>query len=78
MNATTSPVTAALGGDVLFSPKAVAARYGVSTQTLAGWRWEKRGPRYVKMAGRVRYRLSDLQEWESTFQRGGGSAAAAA
>ena len=32
-------------------------------QTLAKWRHEGRGPRYVKMERRVVYRGRDLNEW---------------
>ena len=43
---------------------AQAAHYlGYSKSTLEWWRGEGRGPRYYKMAGRVRYRLSDLDAW---------------
>ena len=34
-----------------------------SYSTLASWRSEGRGPRYVKIGGRVMYRGRDLNEW---------------
>lgn len=44
-----------------FLDTAQAAHYiGYSKSTLEWWRMEKRGPRFYKMAGRVRYRQSDL------------------
>lgn len=68
MNPTTDPITEAMGGDALFTAAEVAARYGIAVQTLANMRLAKTGPRYVKMpGGRVRYRLSDLADWEATF-----------
>ena len=41
-----------------------AAKFvGVSPKTLAQWRYQKKGPRSLKRAGRVFYRLADLQQW---------------
>lgn len=37
-----------------------ARRLGVKASTLANWRWRGGGPAYVKVGGRVRYRLRDL------------------
>ena len=31
--------------------------------TLAHWRSEGRGPKYIKVGGKVAYRGSDLNEW---------------
>lgn len=44
----------------LLSRKAAAAYLGVSLPTLARWAAQRRGPRYIRLAGRVRYRPSDL------------------
>ncbi|MCB1352648.1 MAG: helix-turn-helix domain-containing protein [Rhodobacteraceae bacterium] len=49
-----------------FLDTANAAHYlGYSASTLEWWRTlsPRRGPRYYKMAGRVRYRQSDLDAW---------------
>ena len=45
------------------SPEHAADRLGVQPSTLANWRWNGGGPRYLKVGGRVRYRLHDLAEW---------------
>lgn len=45
------------------SPEHAADRLGVQPSTLANWRWNGAGPRYLKVGGRVRYRLHDLAEW---------------
>ena len=45
------------------SPEDAADRLGVQPSTLANWRWTGGGPRYLKVGGRVRYRLFDLAEW---------------
>lgn len=48
----------------LLSVEQTAALLGVSKQTLAVWRCEKRYPlAYVKVGARVRYRLSDLERF---------------
>jgi predicted DNA-binding transcriptional regulator AlpA len=36
---------------------------GVAVKTLANWRSQAVGPKYVKPGGRVRYRLSDVEQW---------------
>jgi predicted DNA-binding transcriptional regulator AlpA len=41
-----------------------AADYlGVKVQTLATWRYQKRGPRYSKVGRMIRYRVSDLDAY---------------
>ena len=44
------------------SPAEAANRLGVEPSTLANWRWSGRGPRYVKIGGRVRYRLLEIAQ----------------
>lgn len=57
-------------------PEDAAERLGVQRSTLDNWRWSGAGPRYVKVGGRVRYRLADLAAWldaqtrTSTSERG--------
>jgi excisionase family DNA binding protein len=42
----------------------VAAQYlGVHPGTLMTWRSRKKGPAYIKVGARVRYRFEDLQAW---------------
>ena len=50
---------------------ALADRWRVSPRTLEDWRWRKKGPRYLKIGGRVVYRLEDIEayEAESTSER---------
>ena len=45
------------------APEEAAARLGVRKSTLANWRWSGRGPRHVKVGGRVRYRPCDIAGW---------------
>jgi hypothetical protein len=45
--------------------KHLAERWLISPRTLEQWRWQGRGPRYLKIGGRVVYRLSDIEAFES-------------
>jgi predicted DNA-binding transcriptional regulator AlpA len=48
----------------LLTPEDVAAITGLSVETLAQWRSQKRGPPYLKISRNcVRYRQSDLDGW---------------
>lgn len=40
-----------------------AERLGVTPETLANWRYRGFGPRFIRVGGRVRYRLSDIATW---------------
>jgi hypothetical protein len=51
----------------------LARRLGLSTDALERWRIEGKGPTFRKMPGRgdrtpVRYKLSDVEAWEATWQ----------
>ena len=43
----------------------LAERWNLSPRTLERWRWEKIGPRYLKLGGRVVYRLEDIEAYEA-------------
>jgi len=51
-------------GSTYFCQELVSRRWGISTRTLEGWRYRHKGPSFVRIGGRVRYRLSDLEEFE--------------
>ncbi len=38
----------------------------ITPRTLANWRCSGSGPRFVKIGGRVMYRLADVQAWENS------------
>lgn len=42
----------------------LAARWNISHRTLERWRWTGEGPRFVKLGGRVVYRLKDIEDYE--------------
>ena len=45
------------------SPEDAARRIGWKASTLANARWKGSGPPYLKIGGRVRYRLCDIAEY---------------
>jgi predicted DNA-binding transcriptional regulator AlpA len=47
------------------SRQELADHYGLPTKTLAQWASKGAGPPYARMGRHVRYRLSDLIEWET-------------
>ena len=48
----------------LLTDAQLAVRWQLSRGTLANQRSQGRGPAYLKLAGRVRYRLSDIEAYE--------------
>lgn len=49
-----------------FNQRNLAQRWNVSEAPLERWRTEGIGPKYLKLCGRVLYRLVDIEEHEST------------
>lgn len=43
----------------------LSRRWSLSPRTLERWRWLNQGPRYIKVGGRVLYRLEDIEAYES-------------
>ena len=43
----------------------VAAQYlgGLCPQTLQNWRYKGIGPKFIKVGGAIRYRLTDLEKY---------------
>jgi predicted DNA-binding transcriptional regulator AlpA len=48
------------------SRQELADRFGLPVKTLAQWASKGTGPRYARMGRHVRYRLSDVIDWETT------------
>lgn len=47
----------------------LAGRWRISHRTLERWRWTGEGPKFLKIGGRVVYRLSDIEDYERTIVR---------
>ena len=44
----------------------LSRRLGVSCRTLERWRWIGIGPKFIKIGGRVKYRLNDIEDFEQS------------
>jgi len=47
----------------------LARRWSLSPRTLERWRWRDQGPAYLKVGGRVVYRLADIEAFEHAAAR---------
>jgi len=43
----------------------LAKRWNMSPRTLERWRWLGQGPVFLKLGGRVLYRLEDIESYEA-------------
>jgi hypothetical protein len=55
----------------------LSRRWSLSPRTLERWRWLREGPVYLKIGGRVLYRLEDIEAYEAEQRRASRSAARA-
>ncbi|MGE0190130.1 MAG: helix-turn-helix transcriptional regulator [Steroidobacteraceae bacterium] len=44
----------------------LSRRLGVSCRTLERWRWTGVGPKFIKVGGRVKYRVADVEAFEQS------------
>jgi hypothetical protein len=51
------------------SEKLLARRWGLSHRTLERWRHDHHGPAYLKVGGRIIYRLADIEAYEAARRR---------
>ena len=52
---------------------ALAIRWRISPRSLERWRWLKQGPPYLKVGGKVLYRLTDVEAYEQAQLRQAGA-----
>lgn len=53
---------------IWLTPEQLSDRLQIALGTLANWRTRRIGPAYIRLAGKrgpVRYRLEDVEQWES-------------
>jgi hypothetical protein len=43
----------------------LSRRWSISPRTLERWRWLREGPHYLKIGGRILYRLDDIEAYEA-------------
>lgn len=51
--------------------KQLAKRWGISHRTLESWRYRGIGLPYLKLGGRIVYRLEEIEAYEARQTRGG-------
>ncbi|MGB6538633.1 MAG: helix-turn-helix domain-containing protein [Xanthobacteraceae bacterium] len=51
------------------SEKLLARRWGLSHRTLERWRHAARGPAFLKVGGRIVYRIEDIETYEASRRR---------
>ena len=44
----------------------LSKRLGISCRTLERWRWMGIGPKFIKIGGRVKYRMADVEGFEQS------------
>jgi hypothetical protein len=49
---------------VRYNQRDLARRWSMSERTLERWRWLGQGPQFLKLGGRVAYRLEDVEAFE--------------
>ena len=52
----------------------LSRRWSLSPRTLERWRWLGEGPQYLKVGGRVVYRMEDIEAYEAQNLRDSTSA----
>ena len=55
----------------LMTPEQVAEEWGISQQTLAQWRSQNRGPKFIRVGRSVRYHATDLADYIDRQRRQG-------
>ena len=55
--------------DAFLNQVHLARRWHISPRTLERWRWTGEGPAFIKIGGRVVYRLEDVEAYEASRQR---------
>jgi hypothetical protein len=58
-----------------FNQIELSRRWKVSPRTLERWRWLGEGPQFLKIGGRVVYRLQDIERYEAEQLRDSTTAA---
>ena len=50
--------------DVVLTPDELSTRWRIAVSTLKNWRVQGRGPTFIKLGENVRYKLSDVLDYE--------------
>ena len=55
---------------IFLSEKELAERWRLRPNTLTKWRHEDRGPKYLKIEGKILYRIEDIEDMEKCVDKG--------
>ena len=55
-----------------FNQVDLARRWRMSARTLERWRYQRKGPAFLKIGGRIAYRTADVEAFEVARRRDGG------
>jgi predicted DNA-binding transcriptional regulator AlpA len=55
--------------DDLLTIDQLAERYGLDRRTLQNWRWQRTGPRGIKVGRNVLYPAAEVAAWERSQTR---------
>ena len=47
----------------------LASRWNITPTTLSQWRWNGRGPKFLKLGRRILYRAEDVEAFEGQQRR---------
>ena len=61
--------------ETFLTVRQLAERYGVARRTVYWWNEQGSGPRWLKIGGELRYRLSDVLAYEEARLSNGGDVA---
>jgi len=53
----------------LLNQRELSDRWSISERTLEAWRWRGRGPKFLRIGGRIRYRVEDVVAFELRQER---------
>ena len=56
--------------ELILTPIELAQRWRISTRTLDRWRASRTGPRWMRIGGRILYRMTDILDYEQARLRG--------
>jgi predicted site-specific integrase-resolvase len=53
----------------LLTPNDLAERWKLTPATLSQWRWNGKGPYFMKLGRRILYRIEDVENFEQEQRR---------
>jgi len=51
------------------TPEELASKWNISESTLSQWRWTGKGPKFVKIARQITYKIKEIEAFEDKKTR---------